>query len=317
MAEVRYRPFGRTGAQVSERAFGAWAIGGTAWGRVDRADALGALARAEEFGVNLVDTAAVYGDSEAVLGEFLKGRRDRWVVASKYSGQPQGLTALVEEQLRRLGTSWIDFYQIHWVPREPDDRLYDELLALKESGKVRWVGVSLYTEADIDHILSRDLDGFQVAFSLLDPRPLVSRLPAVEAAGLGVLVRSVLKGGFLTGKYGANATFSGSDDQRSDWTRARIARTAKNVERFRFLEREAGTLLRAAIGYPLAFPVSSVLLSAKNAQQAGQNFGEDTVGLTESSMERIHTVQSQLGLLRDPMLTRVKAFLRSVVRMAG
>ena len=72
-----YRRFGATGRSVSEVGFGAWAIGGRAYGAVDRQEALRALARAEELGCNLVDTAMVYGDSEAVLGRFLRGRRDR------------------------------------------------------------------------------------------------------------------------------------------------------------------------------------------------------------------------------------------------
>ena len=97
-----YRRFGATGLQVSEVGFGAWAIGGKAYGSVDNAESLRALARAEELGCNLVDTAMVYGESEVVLGQFLKGRRDRWIVATKYSYQPAGMTATLEAQLRRL-----------------------------------------------------------------------------------------------------------------------------------------------------------------------------------------------------------------------
>jgi hypothetical protein len=95
-----YRHFGATGLKVSELGFGAWAIGGKAYGAVDRQDSLKALARAEELGCNLVDTAMVYGDSELVLGEFLRGRRSRWVVATKYSFQPGGMTATLGYRCR-------------------------------------------------------------------------------------------------------------------------------------------------------------------------------------------------------------------------
>ena len=131
------RPFGKTGLQVSERSFGAWAIGGNSFGAVEPTQALRSLAVAEELGCNFVDTAAVYGESEALLGKFLAGRRDRWIVASKYSGQPSGMTAMVDEQLRRLGTDCIDFYQIHWAPRGKDEHLYSELARLKRDGKVQ------------------------------------------------------------------------------------------------------------------------------------------------------------------------------------
>jgi len=95
------RRFGNTGLQVSELGFGAWAIGGKSYGAVDRQESLRALARAEELGCNLVDTAMVYGQSELVLGEFLRGRRERWIVATKYSFQPEGMTATLERQLTR------------------------------------------------------------------------------------------------------------------------------------------------------------------------------------------------------------------------
>lgn len=122
---MRTRPLGRTGLTVSERGFGAWAIGGASFGAVATDVALDALARAEELGCNFVDTAAVYGESEALLGRFLPGRRERWIVASKYSGQPQGMTALVDEQLQRLRTDRIELYQIHWAPRGRDEALYE------------------------------------------------------------------------------------------------------------------------------------------------------------------------------------------------
>ena len=86
-----YRRFGATGLEVSEVGFGAWAIGGKAYGSVDNAESLRALARAQELGCNLVDTAMVYGESEVVLGQFLKGRRNRWILATKYSYQPAGI----------------------------------------------------------------------------------------------------------------------------------------------------------------------------------------------------------------------------------
>jgi len=95
--------------------FGAGAIGGKAYGAVNRQDSLRALARAEELGCNLVDTAKVY---ELVLGEFLPGRRSRWIVATECTFQPAGMTATLNEHLARLGTDVIDFYQLHSLPSE-------------------------------------------------------------------------------------------------------------------------------------------------------------------------------------------------------
>ena len=150
-----YRRFGATGMRVSEVSFGAWAIGGKAYGAVDRQESVRALARAEELGCNLVDTARVYGDSELVLGQFLRGRRSRWMVATKYSFQPAGMTATLNEQLTRLGTDVIDLYQLHSLPEDP--RVFEELYELKRVGKVRFVGVSLYAANDIDYVIDHTM----------------------------------------------------------------------------------------------------------------------------------------------------------------
>lgn len=317
---MRFRNFGHTGLTVSELGFGGWAIGGTSFGAVDRRDALRALAAAEELGCNFVDTAAVYGDSESILGEFLKGRREKWILASKYSGQPQGMTALVEEQLDRLGTDRIDFYQIHWAPHESGRALYEELERLRESGRVRFTGVSLYSGNDIEYVLEHTaIDGFQVAFSLLDPRPLIDWLPAVRASGRAVVVRSVLNGGFLTGRYSASARFDSKSDQRNGWSRLRVAQTAARAERFRFLEEATGSMLAGAVSYPLAFPeVCTVVISTKNERQALLNFSADiSRDLSGGVLQRIRTTQASLGLLSDApsaRLRRAVAGLTAVLR---
>jgi aryl-alcohol dehydrogenase-like predicted oxidoreductase len=290
-----YRRFGATGLQVSEVGFGAWAIGGKSYGAVDRQDSLRALARAEELGCNLVDTAMVYGDSEVVLVEFLRGRRSRWIVATKYSYQPAGMTATLERQLTRLGTDVVDFYQLHSMP--PDRRLYDELYELKRAGKVRFVGVSLYSAQDIDQVIDRSmLDGVQLRFSLLDPDPFLRRVARLRQSGLAVLVRSTLKEGFLTGKFKRDATFPDANDQRHTWSAAQIARTVDDVERFRFLEADAGSMVRAAVAYPLSFPeVSTVLLGTKNTAQAESNFGEiPGARLSAESLRRVLALQDEL-----------------------
>ncbi|MBS0579412.1 MAG: aldo/keto reductase [Proteobacteria bacterium] len=291
-----YRGFGATGLKVSEVGFGAWGIGGRAYGPVARAEALSSLARAEELGCNLVDTAVVYGDSEAVLGEFLKGRRSRWILSTKYSFQPAGMTATLEAQLRRLGTDVIDFYQLHSMPE--DDRTFEELFALKKAGKVRFVGVSLYNAHDIDGVLARPLiDGIQVPFSLLDPDPFLRRIAALRQSRLAVLVRSSLKEGFLTGKFRRDATFA-APDQRHEWPAARIAATVDQVERFRFLEDEMHSMVRAAVAYPLSFPeVSTVLLGTKSRAQAEENFGAiPGARLSHAALERVCALQEEMDL---------------------
>jgi aryl-alcohol dehydrogenase-like predicted oxidoreductase len=299
---MRYRKFGSTGLQISEVAFGSWSIG-NGYGSVDRAQALNALARAEELGCNFVDTAGVYGDAERTLGEFLRGRRRKWHIATKYSGQDAGLEQTLNGQLTRLGTDTIDFYQLHWAPRpdSKDGALYEQLYRVKKAGKARFIGASLYTASDIDFVLKEtQLDGFQVAFSLLDPNPVLARLDLIRQKGPAILIRSALKEGFLTGKYKANATFPDPNDQRHKWTAKQIADTVSAAERFRFLQAEAGgSLATAALRYPLSFPeVSAVLAGTKNETQASENFGKvPGATLSTAGLERVRAIQGELGLL--------------------
>lgn len=314
---MKQRPFGRTCLSVSELAFGGWAIGGTSFGRVERIDALRALARAEELGCNFVDTAGVYGDSEDILGEFLPSRRDRWIVATKYSGQPEGMTATLDAQLRRMKIEHVDFYQIHWAPRARKRHLYDELQQLKRSGRTRFIGVSLYSTDDIDYVLKHaSVDGFQVAFSLLDPLPLVSRLDAIYSAGLGVIARSVLRGGLLSGKYGPDSRFTDRHDQRSRIDRSELQRLLIAAERFRVLEPRCGGLINAAVSYPLAFDVvSAVVLSTKNEAQASSNFsGELVADLTPGDLDRIESIQKSLGLFGEGRARKIRRLARRLVR---
>lgn len=293
------RPFGKTGLRVSEVGFGAWGIGGQSYGPVQRSEALRALSRAEELGCNFVDTAAVYGASEALLGEFLQGRRSRWILATKYSGQPEGMTATLEKQLGTLRTDVIDFYQIHWMPRGKDAGLLDELTSLKRDGKIRFAGISLYSANDIEDVLANPLlDGFQVAFSLLNPDPFLACREAIARHGKAVIVRSALEEGFLTGKYRRDASFPDPNDQRHQLSRQQIEQTVDRVERFRFLEKEAGSMVSAAARYPLSFPeVSTVILGTKSTAQAESNFGAvPGQRLSGQALQQINDVQIELGL---------------------
>jgi aryl-alcohol dehydrogenase-like predicted oxidoreductase len=311
---MRLREFGKTGMKVSEVGFGSWGIGGS-YGAIERQQALDALARAEELGCNFVDTALVYGDSELILGEFLRGRRERWHVATKYSGQKAGFEATLESQLQRLGTDYIDFYQVHWAPGRDEQALYEALYRVKKAGKARAVGVSLYTASDIDYVLDNtDLDGFQVKFSLLDPDPFLLRLERIRERRVALIVRSVLREGFLTGKFARNVRFTDPADQRSKLSADEIAATLDEVDRFRFLEPEAGSMVAAAVRYPLSFAeVSKVILGTKNVTQADANFGSVPGGtLSPQSLTRIIQTQADLGLMgwRTRVVDRLKRLLR-------
>jgi len=312
---MNYRDFGKTRIKISEVGFGAWAIGG-AYGAVDRQESLRALARAEELGCNFVDTAAVYGDSEIVLGEFLQGRRDKWLVATKYSGQSDGMEKTLESQLRALGTDYVDLYQIHWAPHTAEP--YQQLEQLRQSGKARFIGVSLYNKNDIDYVLTQThIDSIQLPFSLLDPNPYLECLQRIRESGIAVIIRSCLKEGFLTGKFSRNTKFDDPSDQRHTWSREKINHLLELTEQFRFLEADAGSLLLGAARYPLAFAeTSTLILGTKNVAQADLNFGQvPNAQLTAQQLQAIEEIQRRLKLGQEPgVLQRLLGKLRSAVK---
>jgi myo-inositol catabolism protein IolS len=285
---------GRTGLMVSAVGFGGAGIGGTAFGAVSEREALGALEAAEECGCNFIDTARIYGDSERVLGQRLRTRRDHWIVATKYSGQKAGLRATLEEQLQRLGVDAVDVYQIHWVPRGRDAALYDELEAVRREGKARFIGASATTVDDVDEVLARPaLDTIQLPFSLLQPEPMRSVLPRLRESGKGVIARSVLREGFLTGKFAADAAFDPKTDVRSGYSREEVARRVAQVRRLDFLEAHAESLTDAAIRYAISFDgVGTAIIGTKSAAQARQNFSAANANaLPAKVLERVARIQ--------------------------
>jgi len=158
---MEYRPLGRTGVQVSKLCLGTMMFG--AWGNTDHDDSIRIIHAALDGGINFVDTADVYsaGESEEIVGKALKGRRDDVVLATKFWGQMgndpnrrgvsrRWIIAEVENSLRRLGTDWIDLYQMHRPDPQTDiDETLGALTDLVQQGKVRYVGSSSFSAGEI------------------------------------------------------------------------------------------------------------------------------------------------------------------------
>src|SRR6266699_3778477 len=225
---MKYRTLGRTGWNVSEISFGAWAIGGF-WGHVSEQDALAALHQAADYGVNFIDTADVYGDgrSERLLAKFKQGRKDEIVVATKAGRRlprqtvegysRQNITAWVEDSLRNLSTDALDLLQLHCPPT----RLYsvpevfgilDDLVA---AGKIRFYGVSVEkVEEAIKAIDYRNVQTVQIIFNCFRQRPAEDFFALAQRKQVGILARVPLASGLLTGKLRRDSTFA-PDDHRS------------------------------------------------------------------------------------------------------
>lgn len=219
---IEHRDLGSTGVKVSPLCLGAMMFG--AWGNTDHDDAIRIIHRALDAGINFIDTADVYsrGESEEIVGKALaNGLRDSVVLATKvhgtmgedpnqYGNSRRWIVREVENSLRRLGTDWIDLYQIHRP--EPDTDIDETLGALTElvrAGKVRYIGSSTFPAGQIVEAQSvaerRGRERFvceQPPYSLLTRGVEAEVLPVCQRYRMGVIPWSPLGGGWLSGRYG-------------------------------------------------------------------------------------------------------------------
>jgi len=222
------RPFGRTGWEVSEIGFGAWAIGGS-WGDVTESDARDALFAALEAGTTFIDTADVYGDgrSERIIRDVLREwRGPRPIVATKAgrrlsphaaSGYTRAnLEAFIDRSRKNLGVDSLDLVQLHCPPTEVYYRpeVFEALDSLVAAGKIRFYGVSVEKiEEALKAIEYPGVSSVQIIYNIFRQRPQELFFREARARGMGVIVRVPLASGLLTGKLNRSSEFA-ADDHR-------------------------------------------------------------------------------------------------------
>lgn len=286
---MKERCLGRTGLRVSEIGLGGWPMGGRSYGPVRDADSLEALETAWDSGVNFFDTADVYGEGhgEELLGGFLKKKlRDRAVVATKggwdfYQGAHKKnfgrdyLRSACEKSLKRLSVETIDLYQLHNPPLKAlrEEGALDILEILKREGKIRFIGVSVHTEAEALAALEDSrIHAIQVAFNLLDQRMAGNFFSMAGEKNAGVIVREPLASGILSGNYLPSHEFS-KDDHRRRWLPEKRKADWQKVECLRkTLSNKKIALAQAALEFSLASDaVSTVIPGAKTRAQVLEN----------------------------------------------
>ena len=231
---IEYTRLGNSGISVSRVCLGTWAIGGWMWGGTEEDEAIRTIHSALDKGVTFIDTAPVYGfgRSEEIVGKAVKGylRRDRVVLATKVglewddkgkvfrNSTRQRILQEVEDSLRRLQTDYIDLYQVHWpdplVPVEETAQVMAELL---KTGKIRSVGVSNYTPAQMDAFRKvAPLHAVQPPYNLFERQIEGDVLPYAKKNGMSVLAYGSICRGLLSGKMKPGIQFQGDDLRRHD-----------------------------------------------------------------------------------------------------
>ena len=259
------RTLGNSDLHLTPIGFGAWAIGGGnwefAWGPQDDNESIAAIHRALDLGVNWIDTAAIYGlgHSEEVVARAVKGysgtkpyvftkcsmrwHSDRSIYRSLKSAS---VREEVEESLRRLQVETIDLYQIHWPnPEEEIDEGWGTLARLKEEGKLRWIGVSNFSAAQMERVrVIAPITSLQPPYSMLRRAIEQDQLPYAQSHGIGVINYSPMVSGLLTGAMTAErvAAFPQDDWRRRavEFSEPRLSRNLRLVELLRTIGNDHG-----------------------------------------------------------------------------
>ncbi len=295
---MKHRRLGRTGFDVSEIGYGAWGIGGTMWIGASDKDSNAALHRAVESGVNLIDTALVYGDghSEGLVGKVVKDAPRKAYVATKVPPKNRlwpaqagiGIEEVfprdyivrsAEQSLRNLGADVIDLLQLHvwnpeWTNRDEWRRGFEDL---KQQGKVRAFGVSLNNhdpDSGIGVVETGLIDTVQVIYNIFDQSPERNLFPACQKHNVGVLARVPLDEGALTGRIDENTVFPEGDFRNSYFRGDRKRQVAERVEALVSdlgLE-DASGLPEVAIRFCLSHPaVSTVIPGMRSVSSVESN----------------------------------------------
>lgn len=317
---MRYRQLGDTGVQVSTLCLGAMMFGGV--NNADRDDCVNIIHTALDAGVNFVDTADVYsqGESEEIVGQALRGRRDEVVLASKFQGamgdernrrgaSRRWIVTAVEDSLRRLGTDHIDLYQLHRP--NPGTNIEETLAALDDlvhQGKILYVGHSAFQASQIVEAqwAARDRGTVrpvceQLSYSLLVRLPEVDVLPTTLRHRMGVICYSPLAGGWLSGKWrkgvepptpstgrGANAHFQ----RRYDLDEPANAGKLDAADALATLAEEHGlTLVELAIAFVVNHPaVTSAIIGPRTLEQLTTQLPAADLTLAPEVLDRIDAI---------------------------
>ncbi len=316
---MNYRTLGRTGWNASEIGFGSWGIGGDAWGQTDDKEALAALHKAIDLGVNFIDTADVYGDghSEQLIAQVRKERSEPLIIATKagrrlnphtaagYNNR-QNLTSFVERSLRNLQTEALDLLQLHCPPSEVYDmpEVFGILDDLVQQGKLRYYGVSVEkVEEALKAIAYPNVQSVQIIFNMFRLKPAEQFFAAARERKVGIIVRVPLASGLLAGKFRADSQFAQTDhrnynrhgeafDQGETFSGVDYATGLRAVEALRPLVPQGETMAQFAQRWILTFPeVTTVITGAKNPQQAADNAQSTALPAPDAeTMQRVREI---------------------------
>ncbi len=307
---MEYYRLGNSNLEVSRISFGAWQIGDTDYWSTDTpVDETETVLTAIDEGINLFDTAEFYGEgeSEKVLGRILRSRRKEVLIASKVwpdHCEPKELRKSCEASLTRLGTDYIDLYQVHWPPRHVAFAdVFNELQRLKEEGKIREIGVSNFGLLDLeDWFAAGNCVSNQLGYNLFSRMIEFKILPESRKYNLGVFIYSPLFQGILSGRWKTieeiplsrrrSRHFAGTREGTRHGESGCEGLIIEALKRLTSLANELGeSMANIAIAWLQAQPgITSIIIGARNPDQLKQNIEAIQLTLSEDTVNQVREI---------------------------
>jgi len=320
---MEYKTLGQSDIKVSELAFGAWAIGGWMWGGADSKDAIRAVETAVDHGMTTIDTAAVYGFglSEELTGKAIKGKRSRVEILTKFGltwdekkgsfffaskdnegrdidiyrySSKEKVISDCDQSLKRLGTDYIDLYQIHWAdPTTPVSETMEALEILVNKGKIRAGAVcncspELMAEAEKSFVIASN----QVPYSMVNRAIELDVVPHCLDNNVGILAYSPLQRGLLTGKIKQGHVFNEGDTRPATiyFKEPNLSRILELIEELKEIADERNvTLAQLVLNWTMQQSgITSVLSGARDSSQVLDNVKAADFRLTEEEIIMIN-----------------------------
>lgn len=328
---MKYRTLGKTDIKVSELAFGAWAIGGWLWGGADSDDAIKAIETAIDSGMTTIDTAAVYGFglSEELTGKAIRGKRDKVQILTKFGmvwdekkgsyyfssktndgkdvdiytcSSKERVLKDCDASLKRLGTDYIDLYQIHWPDSTtPVAETMEALNILIDKGKIRAGAVSNYS-VDLmqEAVKTTVIASNQVPYSMVNRRIETSVVPWCIENNVGILAYSPLQRGLLTGKIKKGHKF-GEGDSRPDtpyFKEPNLSTIIGFTDKLKLIADELNvTLAQLVLAWTIQQPgITCALAGARNSQQVLDNVKAVEFTLPAGEVKKINELILKLKI---------------------
>jgi len=306
---MELRSLGDSGLEVSPVVLGTWPMSGIKWSGINDRDCIATMHRAIDLGVNMIDTAYMYGkhgEAEVLVGKAVRDRRDRVLIATKggleWAGESderivdcsrKRLTEQVEESLQRMQIDTIDLYQVHWFDEStPIEETAEAMADLLQQGKIRAIGVSNWTPEQMDAFRQvAPLHCTQPLYNMLVRDAEADVLPYCAEHGIASIVYRPLERGLLTDRIKPAHEFPEDDSRRQkpEWQADEFGRTFAMVRQLSPIANDLGkSVTQLVINWTIHQPgVTAAICGAKRAEQVEENVGGAGWGLSDGDLARV------------------------------